>query len=156
MFLTLTPCSLLTAWEKPRECGEPREVTWGCWMLLFPPQPPLTSSWSALSQAVAQTLSQAVLATGSVPCFRARLVLHGCCCCPHHQEIRLRWGGSWVISSSSFHSQLKLRYRARAFSMLTLNWTVQLLAIFNQAGPSKKKPSTKPTNKRDLFQIYFL
>lgn len=141
MFLTLTPCSLLTNWEKLREWGEPREVTRDCWMLLFLPQPPLTSCWSAVCQAVAQTLSQAVLAAGSVPCFGARLVLCGCCCCcSHHQEVRLRWVGSWGISSSPFHSHLKLRYRATAFSTLTLNWSVHLLVIFNKAGPPKKSP----------------
>ena len=95
-----------------------------------------TSGWSAVCQVVAQTLSQAVIAAGSLCSLRARLVPRGCC--SQHQEVRLRQGGSWWISSSPFNPQLKLKYKARAFSTLTLNRAAHLLAIFTPSGPSKK------------------
>lgn len=94
-----------------------------------------TSGWSAVCQAVAQTPSQAVLASGSVPSLGARLVPRDCCCCSQHQEVRSGRGGSWGISFSPFHPQMKLRYRARAFSTLTQNRAAHLLAILTQTGP---------------------
>lgn len=73
MFLPLSPCLLLTAWETVGEFGEQREVNQSCWTPSAPATPSRPSNsisgWNAISQTVAQTLAQAALAAGS-PQFR--------------------------------------------------------------------------------------